>query len=72
LVGTGLGIAQSSTRTYTGESSDHTVAKLKMTSTSKFSNFLCSPAKLKYTNFFIIFIVGALGIATGPCKIKIH
>ena len=58
-----IGISQSLTRTYSGESSEKVIQMRKEASLDHYSK---SKSSLKYTIFFIQFATSVTGLASGP------
>ena len=66
LSGVFIGISQSLTRTYGGESSEKVIQMRKEASLESTDHNNKSKSSLKYTNFFILFATSVIGLASGP------
>ena len=61
-----IGISQSLTRTYSGESSEKVIQMRKEASLGSTDHNSKSKSSLKYTIFFIQFATSVTGLASGP------
>ncbi|XP_019853377.1 PREDICTED: uncharacterized protein LOC109582831 [Amphimedon queenslandica] len=66
ISGIHTGITQSLTRTYIGESSDKVIQMRKEASLKSDEQSSRKTSSLKYTNFFILFTIAVIGLASGP------
>ena len=68
LSGVYTGISSSLARTYIGESSDKVIQMRKEASLNSDEQNSKKTSSLKYTNYFILFTLTVLGLASGPGK----